>query len=222
MWEDLGGTLPDAIVVPVGNGTLLLGAALAVGELHRHGLIAARPALIAVQAEAASPRSPRSTPGRRRPAAERPPRRPPTLAEGIAIPSPPRARADPARGPGVGRHLPDRVRRTGSARPSWTWRPAACSSSPRGWPAGRPSATARKAQRSSPSAARASSRAWRPRNGNERARAGRLRSRGRSALPPRPTGRGGLGSRRRAARRSAGSVRPERVVAEVELRLGLR
>ncbi len=92
MWEDLGGTLPDAIVVPVGNGTLLLGAALAVGELHRHGLIAERPALIAVQAEAASPLAAAFHSGADDLAAERPPLRP-TLAEGIAIPSPPRARA---------------------------------------------------------------------------------------------------------------------------------
>ncbi|MFE4170747.1 threonine synthase [Streptomyces sp. NPDC056909] len=55
LWEDLGGRLPEAIVVPVGNGTLLLGAALAVAELYGHGLIAERPALIAVQAEAVSP-----------------------------------------------------------------------------------------------------------------------------------------------------------------------
>ncbi|MFF0285017.1 threonine synthase [Streptomyces sp. NPDC005262] len=92
MWEDLGGRLPDAIAVPVGNGTLLLGAALAIGELHAHGLIDERPALIAVQAEAVSPLAAAfhagtdgllDDPGR---AAA------PTLAEGIAIPRPPRAR----------------------------------------------------------------------------------------------------------------------------------
>ncbi len=37
LWEDLGGRLPDVLVVPVGNGTLLLGAALAVAELHTAG-----------------------------------------------------------------------------------------------------------------------------------------------------------------------------------------
>ncbi len=92
MWEDLGGRLPDAIAVPVGNGTLLLGAALATAELHAHGLIDERPALIAVQAEAVSPLAAAfhagtdgllDDPGR---AAA------PTLAEGIAIPRPPRAR----------------------------------------------------------------------------------------------------------------------------------
>lgn len=91
LWEDLGGTLPEAIVVPVGNGTLLLGAALAIGELHAGGLIAERPALIAVQAETVSPLAAAFHAG-----AEdllddvAQPR--PTLAEGIAIPRPPRAR----------------------------------------------------------------------------------------------------------------------------------
>jgi threonine synthase len=95
LWEDLGGRLPEAVVVPVGNGTLLLGAALAIDELLGHGLIAERPALIAVQAAAVSPLAaafhagdddlgpdPRSR--TKAPA--------PTLAEGIAIPNPPRAR----------------------------------------------------------------------------------------------------------------------------------
>ncbi|MFE7426258.1 pyridoxal-phosphate dependent enzyme [Streptomyces sp. NPDC057545] len=96
LWEDLGGRLPDAIAVPVGNGTLLLGAALATAEIHAQGLIDERPALIAVQAEAASPLAtafhtgsddllgaPTGTPAPTSP----------TLAEGIAIPCPPRARA---------------------------------------------------------------------------------------------------------------------------------
>ncbi|CAM5255883.1 hypothetical protein SCALM49S_03337 [Streptomyces californicus] len=39
----------------MGNGTLLLGVALAVAELRALGLITARPRLIAVQAEAVSP-----------------------------------------------------------------------------------------------------------------------------------------------------------------------
>ncbi|MFD3655160.1 threonine synthase [Streptomyces sp. NPDC058620] len=93
MWEDLGGSLPDAIAVPVGNGTLLLGAALATAELHAQGLIERRPALIAVQAEAVSPLAAAfrsgadDLPGD---AADGPAA--PTLAEGIAIPRPPRAR----------------------------------------------------------------------------------------------------------------------------------
>lgn len=95
LWEDLGGRLPEALVVPVGNGTLLLGAWLAVRELYGAGLIGHRPALHAVQAEAVSPLAaawragaedlPAAPSGPTGPAAQ-------TLAEGIAIPRPARAR----------------------------------------------------------------------------------------------------------------------------------
>ncbi|MFJ1745273.1 threonine synthase [Streptomyces sp. NPDC088116] len=90
LWEDLGGHLPEAIAVPVGNGTLLLGAALAIAELYGHGLIADRPALIAVQAEAVSPLATAFRAGADELVAAADPA--PTLAEGIAIPNPPRAR----------------------------------------------------------------------------------------------------------------------------------
>ncbi|GGK14808.1 threonine synthase [Streptomyces camponoticapitis] len=95
LWEDLGGSLPEAIAVPVGNGTLLLGASLAINELHAHGLIADRPQLIAVQAEAVSPLAAAFHAGEDDLGTEflatlKPPA--PTLAEGIAIPRPPRAR----------------------------------------------------------------------------------------------------------------------------------
>ncbi len=90
LWEDLGGRLPDALVLPVGNGTLLLGAALAVRELHAAGLIAKAPALYGVQAAAVAPLAAAWRAGADdlvggTPAA-------PTAAEGIAIPRPPRAR----------------------------------------------------------------------------------------------------------------------------------
>ncbi|CAM5623603.1 Threonine synthase [Streptomyces griseus] len=93
LWEELGGRLPDALAVPVGNGTLLLGAALATAELHALGLIETRPRLIAVQAEAVSPLAAAFHAG----LDDLPPAAPaappsPTLAEGIAIPRPPRAR----------------------------------------------------------------------------------------------------------------------------------
>ncbi|MFC8761110.1 threonine synthase [Streptomyces sp. NPDC057193] len=90
LWEDLGGRLPDTVVVPAGNGTLLLGAALALDELHRHGLVDTRPALVAVQAEAVSPLAAAFHAGAEELGAPTPVR--PTLAEGIAIPAPPRAR----------------------------------------------------------------------------------------------------------------------------------
>ncbi|NGO75657.1 pyridoxal-phosphate dependent enzyme [Streptomyces sp. YC504] len=90
IWEDLGGRLPDALVVPVGNGTLLLGAALALRELHTAGLIDRLPALYAVQAEAVAPLArawAAGSPDLTDPAPLRD-----TAAAGIAIPHPPRAR----------------------------------------------------------------------------------------------------------------------------------
>ncbi|MGW6882083.1 pyridoxal-phosphate dependent enzyme [Streptomyces goshikiensis] len=87
IWEELGGRLPQALVVPVGNGTLLLGAALAVAELARRGV--RPPDLIAVQSEAVAPLAEAFAAGAED-AAPVEPR--PTLAEGIAIPAPPRAR----------------------------------------------------------------------------------------------------------------------------------
>ncbi|MFJ4968019.1 threonine synthase [Streptomyces sp. NPDC088755] len=92
LWEDLGGRLPDALVVPVGNGTLLLGAALATAELHALGLITARPRLIAVQAEAVSPLAAAFHAGADDLLPAGPGDAAATLAEGIAVPRPPRAR----------------------------------------------------------------------------------------------------------------------------------
>ncbi len=88
LWEQLGWRAPDVLVLPVGNGTLLLGAALGFGELHALGLIAHRPRLIAVQAAACAPLAEAWSREREGPAAVAPQ---PTLAEGIAI-------AEPARG----------------------------------------------------------------------------------------------------------------------------
>ncbi|MFF3640059.1 threonine synthase [Streptomyces sp. NPDC002564] len=90
LWEDLGGRLPEALVVPVGNGTLLLGAQLAVRELHAAGLIARRPALYAVQSAAVAPLAGAWRAGADDLVGETP--MAPTHAEGIAIPRPPRAR----------------------------------------------------------------------------------------------------------------------------------
>ncbi|MFF4538193.1 threonine synthase [Streptomyces aureus] len=91
VWEDLGGRLPDVLVLPVGNGTLLLGAALAVAELHTAGLIDRRPALHAVQAAAVAPLARAWSEGADDLVGATPTA--PTFAEGIAIPHPPRARA---------------------------------------------------------------------------------------------------------------------------------
>lgn len=53
--EQLGWRAPDAIVVPVGNGTLLLGCYLGLTELAAAGLIDRMPRLIGVQAAACAP-----------------------------------------------------------------------------------------------------------------------------------------------------------------------
>ncbi|MYT68862.1 MULTISPECIES: pyridoxal-phosphate dependent enzyme [unclassified Streptomyces] len=90
LWEDLGGRLPEVLVVPVGNGTLLLGAALAVAELHTAGLIDRRPALHAVQAAAVAPLAEAWRAGAEDLVGTTPMAA--TLAEGIAITRPPRAR----------------------------------------------------------------------------------------------------------------------------------
>jgi threonine synthase len=90
LWEDLGGRLPEVLVVPVGNGTLLLGAALAVAELHAAGLLDRRPALYAVQSAAVAPLARAWREGADDVTGVTPTA--PTLAEGIAISRPPRAR----------------------------------------------------------------------------------------------------------------------------------
>ena len=53
--EQLDWRSPDTLVLPVGNGTLLLGAAIGFDELMQAGIIAKWPKLIAVQAENCAP-----------------------------------------------------------------------------------------------------------------------------------------------------------------------
>jgi threonine synthase len=95
LWEQLNGTLPDTLVLPVGNGTLVLGAHLGGLELLQQGLIKRLPRIIAVQAAGRAPlarefHNQPSTPDTG------------TIAEGIAI-------AKPARG----RQIVNAVRNTG-------------------------------------------------------------------------------------------------------------
>ena len=69
-----------SVVVPAGNGTLVLGLWIGFGDLVNAGRLARRPALIAVQADRCAPllgRRPAGSPG--------------TVAGGIAIADPPRA-----------------------------------------------------------------------------------------------------------------------------------
>jgi len=53
--EQLGWTAPDTLVLPAGNGTLLLGAYLGFTELARAGIVSHVPRIIAVQAAACAP-----------------------------------------------------------------------------------------------------------------------------------------------------------------------
>jgi threonine synthase len=85
--EQLGWRAPDALVLPTGNGTLLLGAAIGFGELRDAGIVHRVPRLIAVQAENCAPlvRAFREElPGTTQAGAGSGP----TLAEGIAIAKP--------------------------------------------------------------------------------------------------------------------------------------
>lgn len=101
LWEQLGGRLPDTLVLPVGNGTLVLGAYLGCVELLDQGLIDALPRIVAVQAAGCAPLAVAFAGGGPAPAdiaAQG------TIAEGIAI-------ARPARGP----QILDAVRATGGS-----------------------------------------------------------------------------------------------------------
>jgi threonine synthase len=88
IWEQLGGRLPEVLVLPVGNGTLVLGCHIGCRELLAAGLIDTLPRIVAVQAAGCAPlaeamRSGATAPGDARNSG--------TIAEGIAI-------ARPARG----------------------------------------------------------------------------------------------------------------------------
>jgi threonine synthase len=86
LWEQLDAR-PDALILPVGNGTLLLGAARGFRELHAAGLMDHAPALIGVQSERCAPLASAWATGATQPAQIE---ARPTVAEGIAIPRPPR------------------------------------------------------------------------------------------------------------------------------------
>jgi threonine synthase len=55
LFEQLGGSVPGMLVLPVGNGTLLLGAHYGFKDLLRAGLIQHMPRFLAVQAEGCAP-----------------------------------------------------------------------------------------------------------------------------------------------------------------------
>jgi threonine synthase len=87
--EQLGCRAPDSLVLPVGNGTLLLGALLGFSELISAGIVERMPRLIAVQAESCAPLERAFREGSKEPV-EVEPRR--TVAEGIAVAEPVRGR----------------------------------------------------------------------------------------------------------------------------------
>ncbi|MBW3622496.1 MAG: threonine synthase [Armatimonadetes bacterium] len=89
VWEQLGFRAPDTVIVPTGNGTLLIGAALGFRELYAAGQIPRLPRLIAVQAGNCAPLYRADQEGR---GFSSPPEMKETLAEGIAIAEPARAR----------------------------------------------------------------------------------------------------------------------------------
>lgn len=55
IWEQLLGKPPDAVILPVGNGTLLLGIFLGFRDLYQAGMITKIPQLIGIQAANCAP-----------------------------------------------------------------------------------------------------------------------------------------------------------------------
>ena len=88
IWEQLDFNAPDALIIPTGHGTLLIGAFLGFRDLLNNGLIARLPRLIAVQAAGCAPlfRMWRDQLSEIPPASSGG-----TIAEGIAIAEPTRA-----------------------------------------------------------------------------------------------------------------------------------
>lgn len=87
IWEQRGRSLPETVVIPVGNGTMVLGCYLAFCELVAAGLAERMPRIVAVQASACSPLEQAMAQGLEVPRAVDSTA---TVAEGIAIAAPPR------------------------------------------------------------------------------------------------------------------------------------
>jgi threonine synthase len=82
IWEQLGGKAPAALLLPVGNGVLLLSAFQGFKRLHESGMVSRMPKLLAVQAEACAPIYHAFQSGQDRVESVKPV---PTLASSIAI-----------------------------------------------------------------------------------------------------------------------------------------
>jgi threonine synthase len=89
--EQLGWQSPDTVVLPVGNGTLLLGAWIGFRELHQAGVVERVPRIVAIQSAACAPLHQAWLQGLDNNASIV---KQDTLAEGIAI-------ASPIRGPQI-------------------------------------------------------------------------------------------------------------------------
>jgi threonine synthase len=89
IWEDLGFIAPDAVVLPAGAGSLVLGCAIGFAELRRTGEITHMPRLLVSQPARCSPLVEALTAGRDH---VQPKTWGPTLAEGTAIAQPVRDR----------------------------------------------------------------------------------------------------------------------------------
>ena len=89
LFEQMGRKLPDALVIPVGNGTLLMGVGIALMELKEWGYVDTFPSVIAVQAANCAPLAVAGMAGsdavRQIPTS-------PTIAEGIASAAPARGK----------------------------------------------------------------------------------------------------------------------------------
>ena len=89
VWEQMGWKAPDVLVLPIGHGTLFLGATLGFRELKEAGMIKRIPRLVGVQSAFCAPLYRAFKKGWRE---IRPIEKKETVAEGIAISEPVRGR----------------------------------------------------------------------------------------------------------------------------------
>ena len=89
VWEQMDWKAPDVLVLPVGHGTLFLGAYIGFKELKEAGMIRRIPRLVGVQSASCAPLYRAFKKGWREP---RPVEKKETVAEGIAIAEPVRGR----------------------------------------------------------------------------------------------------------------------------------
>jgi len=99
VWEQLEWRTPDTLVLPIGHGTLFLGAHLGFKELKQAGMIKRIPKLVGIQSVSCAPLYQAFRKGWKEP---QPIEKKKTIAEGIAI-------AEPVRG----RQILEAIRETG-------------------------------------------------------------------------------------------------------------